>query len=261
MAIEFPNISPVILSIGDSPFKITWYSLSYVIGIVLSWFYIIFLNQNKISKKKLDDLISYVILGIIIGGRLGYVLFYDLDYNIAHPLNIFKTWQGGMSFHGGLIGVISAIYIFSRVHKIPFFAITDLAACATPIGLFFGRIANFINAELYGRETDAAWGIIFPSEKFARHPSQIYEALCEGLICFIIMYILYSRTKAKEHLGFLSGSFLLLYAFFRSLIENYRQPDEHLGFIFFKITMGQILSFPMIIGGLIIILYSLKLKK
>lgn len=260
MAIDFPNVNPVVFSLGDSPFKITWYSISYVVGIILSWYYISFLNKKEISKKQLDDLITYVIIGIIVGGRLGYVFFYDFKYYLHDPINILKTWQGGMSFHGGLIGVITAIFIFSKNNGISFFKITDLAACATPIGLFFGRIANFINAELWGRKTNVAWGVVFPGEDFARHPSQIYEALSEGMLSFIILYLLYTKTSLKKYNGMLSGIFLLLYASFRLFFENYREPDEQLGFIFLKITMGQILSLPMFVCGIIIIIYSYKQK-
>lgn len=261
MAILFPNIDPVILQLGDTPLKITWYSLSYVVGILLSWYYIKFLNKAQISNKVIDDLITSIIIGIIVGGRLGYVLFYDFSYNMAHPLNIVRTWDGGMSFHGGLLGVIIATYIHCYIHKIKFFTVMDLLACATPIGLCFGRIANFINAELYGRTTDIAWGVVFPGQTIARHPSQIYEALTEGLLLFIIMYLLVTKTKIREYRGMLSGVFLLLYAAFRSFIENYREPDDHIGFVFANITMGQVLSFPMILVGIILVVKAYSQKK
>jgi len=260
LSFSFPNIDPVILQIGSSPLKVTWYSLSYVAGILLSWLYIRMLNKNKISNKIIDDLITYIIIGIIVGGRLGYVLFYDLEYNIAHPGNIIRTWDGGMSFHGGLFGVIAASFIFCKLNKLKFFDIMDLLACATPIGLFFGRIANFINAELYGRITDVSWGVIFPGQIHARHASQLYESLTEGLLSFIILYLLATKTKIRDISGMISGIFLLLYALFRTLIENYREPDEQIGFVIYNITMGQLLSTPMLLSGIIIIIYSMRAK-
>ncbi len=258
MAINFPQINPVIFQFGDTPLKITWYSLSYVIGILLSWSYIKFLNKEKIPGKFIDDLITWIIIGIIVGGRLGYVVFYDLSYNLEHPSNIVRTWDGGMSFHGGLLGVTIASLIFCRIHKIKFFTIMDLLAAATPIGLFFGRIANFINGELYGRITDSSFGVIFPGQAQARHASQLYESALEGLLMFIIMYFLITKTKIKQYNGMLSGIFLLLYALFRSFIENYREPDADLGFIIYKFTMGQLLSLPMMIVGIAIIANSLR---
>lgn len=262
MAIIFPNIDPVIFSLGDTPFKITWYSLSYVVGILLSWIYIKYLNKlnskNPIAPKIIDDLITSLILGIIIGGRLGYVLFYDLATNIAAPLNIFRTWDGGMSFHGGLLGVIIATLIHCRIYKISFLQAMDLIACATPIGLCLGRISNFINAELMGRYTDVAWGVVFPGQSQARHASQLYESFFEGIIIFIILFFLYK--KIRQFNGMTCGTFLLLYAFFRGIIENYREPDAHIGFVIYNITMGQLLSIPMVIVGLATIFYSINSK-
>lgn len=263
MSINFPNIDPIIFSLGDTPLKVTWYSLSYVAGILLSFSYLHYLNrksrlQPALSSQIIDNLMTWIILGIVIGGRLGYVIFYDLDYNLANPSNIIKTWQGGMSFHGGLLGVIISTFIYCHLNKISFLSMIDLFACAAPIGLFLGRIANFINAELVGRQTDAPWAIIFPGENFARHPSQLYEASTEGLLLFIIMRLIFIKSKIQTYKGCLSGIFLLFYAFFRFLIENYRQPDAHIGFISSSYTMGQILSIPMIITGIILILYSFK---
>lgn len=263
MAINFPDIDPVIFQISNFPLKITWYSLAYVVGIILGWYYIKYINKTskltlEISDKILDNLLTSVIIGIIVGGRLGYVIFYDLEYNIHHPLNIIKTWEGGMSFHGGLLGVIISCFIFSKINKIKFFRIMDLLACATPIGLFFGRIANFINSELYGRYTDSSLGVIFPGEKMARHASQLYEASTEGLISFIILFLVVKYTRAIEKSAMLSGLFLLLYSFFRMVIENFREPDAHIGFIFYQITMGQLLCLPMLIAGIGLILFSLK---
>lgn len=264
MAINFPYIDPIIYNLGETGLKVTWYSLSYVAGILLSFYYINYLNkkgslQPPLPFKTIDNLMTWVILGIVIGGRLGYVIFYELEYNLANPSNILKTWQGGMSFHGGLLGVIIATYIYCRLNKIYFLRIMDLFACATPIGLFLGRIANFINAELVGRKTEVPWAVIFPGETIARHPSQLYEAFTEGLLLFILMFIIFSKSKTQNYQGRLSGIFLLSYALFRSLIENYRQPDTHIGFIG-NFTMGQLLSVPMIIFGIIFISYSFKYK-
>lgn len=262
MAITFPNIDPVVLSFGDSPFKITWYSLSYVCGILLAFSYIKHLNKlnfpNDISIKILDDLVTSIIIGVVVGGRLGYVLFYELENNLQDPLNIFRTWNGGMSFHGGLVGVIFATLIHSKIYKISFLRLMDLIACATPIGLFLGRIANFINAELYGRVTDVPWGVLFPGQKEPRHPSQLYESFSEGIVLFMILFVLYPRIKQFK--GMACGIFLILYALFRSIVENYRQPDDHIGFIFGSLTMGQLLSFPMVLVGITVILYSLRVK-
>jgi phosphatidylglycerol---prolipoprotein diacylglyceryl transferase len=265
MAFIFPDIDPVILHLGNSPFKITWYSVSYIAGILLSWAYVKKLNRigklPPVDAKFIDDLITSVILGIIIGGRLGYVIFYDLARNLAEPINIIRTWEGGMSFHGGLLGVIIASFICCRIHKVKYFQIMDLLACATPIGLFFGRIANFVNAELYGRVTDSSWGIIFPGQESPRHASQLYEAATEGLLLFFILYFLFTKTKIQQYIGMISGMFLLFYALFRGIIENVREPDSHLGFIIYDYTMGQLLSLPMILVGVIIIIYSVYSKQ
>ena len=262
MAIISPDINPVIFSLGDTPLKITWYSLSYVVGILLAWSYMKFLNRlnnkNPIDPKIIDDLITSIILGIIIGGRLGYVLFYDLAKNIADPLNIIRTWDGGMSFHGGLLGVAVATFIHCRIYKIPYLQAVDLISCAAPIGLCLGRIANFINAELMGRYTDVSWGVIFPEQSQARHASQLYESFLEGMIIFIILFFLYK--KIRQYNGMASGIFFLLYSLFRGIIENYREPDAHIGFVIQNITMGQLLSIPMIILGIFLISYSITSK-
>ncbi len=265
MAFNFPNFDPVILHFGDSPFKITWYSLSYVVGILLSFIYIKHLNKvgrlkPSIDIKFIDGLFTAVILGIIIGGRLGYVLFYDLEYNLIHPWNIIRTWEGGMSFHGGLLGVIASSFIYCYINKIKYLRIMDLLACATPIGLFLGRIANFINAELCGRVTDSSWGVLFPGQSEPRHASQLYESGTEGFLLFIILFVLFTKTRIQLYNGMLSGLFLVFYAFFRGLIENYREPDAHIGFVIGNYTMGQLLSLPMICLGLVVILYSFKQK-
>jgi phosphatidylglycerol---prolipoprotein diacylglyceryl transferase len=263
MAIKFPDINPVILQIGDTPFKITWYSLAYVLGMIIGFYYIKKINKNspdQIGKEIFDDILTYIILGVVLGGRLGYVLFYDLEYNLANPINIFKTWQGGMSFHGGLMGVIFASYLICKKHKLNYLTITDLLASATPIGLFFGRIANFINAELYGRVTQSKWGVIFPGQHLARHASQLYEAFFEGLVLFSILFYLQRYTRSLHYHGLISGVFLSFYGLIRMGIENFREPDSHLGFIFLNITMGQILCLPMILMGVGLMIFSIKNK-
>ncbi len=249
---SFPNINPVILSFG--PLAISYYSLAYVIGIILGAFYASKLAEQytkNINGKMMEDFITYAVLGIIIGGRLGYVLFYDLNKFINHPIDILKTYEGGMSFHGGFAGIIISSLMFCRKNKLPFFALTDLLAIVTPIGLLLGRIANFINGELYGRITDVPWAFIFPgSDNMPRHPSQLYEAFLEGLCLLIIMFL--NRHKLKLS-GYNSGLFIICYGSFRIFIEYFREPDAQLGLFFGAFSMGQLLSIPMILCGIIII--------
>lgn len=256
--LDFPNIDPVIISFGT--LAISWYSLSYVVGILLGWYYIIKLIDRKytsLSKQQIDDFISWIIIGIIIGGRLGYVLFYDPMRFLATPIDIFKTYEGGMSFHGGLIGLAFAAIIFSRKNNLHFFTLIDPVAAATPIALFLGRIANFINAELYGRVTDVSWSFIFPgSDGKPRHPSQLYEAFSEGFILFFILYFVITKYSALNRKGLISGLFVSFYAIFRMIIENFREPDAHIGLYADMFTRGQILCVPMLIIGLWMIRYS-----
>lgn len=262
----FPIILPVFdqvaLSLG--PLQIRWYSLAYIAGILFVLFNLKKYNKsdNIMSEEALDNWIVWAILGIIIGGRLGYVLFYNLSFYISHPTYILAVWQGGMSFHGGLIGAITSMYLFCRKYKIQFFRLTDILAIATPIGLFFGRIANFINMELYGRVTDSDYGFIFPNIDYQpRHPSQLYEAALEGLVLFLILFLLNKYSKIRKIPGILSGLFLIGYALARATLEQFREPDEQIGFLFGNITMGQILSLPIFIIGAIIILVSFKKAK
>ncbi len=257
MIITLPNIDPVAFSLG--PIAIRWYSLAYIFGILFALFWLKKVNQktNMMSAKALDDWLLWAVLSIIIGGRLGYVIFYNGQYFLYHPLEALAIWHGGLSFHGGLAGVIIGMALFCKKYKINSFQLLDTLAVAAPIGLMFGRFANFMNMELYGRVTDGNFGIIFPNAgNLPRHPSQLYEALLEGLILFIILFCLYNFSKMKEKFGALGGTFLAGYGCFRMLIENFRQPDEQLGFIFFHITMGQLLSLPLIIGGVTLIIYS-----
>lgn len=260
MFIEFPDISPVAFYIG--PFALRWYAISYLAGIVSAW---ILIRHNvkkyniSMSSTQVDDLIFYATLGIILGGRFGYVFCYGKGYFWQNPLEIFAVWQGGMSFHGGVIGVICSLFYFSYKEKCSFFKITDLAALYTPIGIFFGRIANFVNGELWGRVTDVGWAVKFPDGGYLpRHPSQIYEALSEGVFMFIVLNLLWRHRYVREHTGFVSSVFLILYASCRICMEFFREPDRQIGFIFGQITMGQLLSVPFLVLGLYILYRSIK---
>lgn len=260
--INFPNIDPVIFSLGF--FSVRWYSLAYILGVVIGSFYIKKINQKHsiiLGMNPFDDILVYVVMGIILGGRLGYVLFYNLDFYIHNPLKVLYLWQGGMSFHGGCIGVIIATLLYSRVYKNSFLKLMDMLACATPIGLFFGRIANFINGELYGRVTDVPWAVVFPSPAsgyLPRHPSQLYEAFLEGFVLFLILGCFSWFTKIHQKPGVLSGIFLCGYSLSRIIVENFRQPDLQVGFIFDFLTLGQILSLPMLILGIGLIFVFVK---
>ena len=251
-AIAFPAIDPIALEIG--PVVIRWYSLAYVGGILLGWQYILRISRlsiEKIDRKCIDDFIIWATLGIILGGRFGYVAFYNPSYFIENPVLIFALWHGGMAFHGGLIGMAVATWIFARRNEIQFFAFGDLVCAAAPIGLFFGRIANFINGELFGKPTDLPWALVFPSGgPETRHPSQLYEAGLEGLLLFIVLFIMIFKFKALNRQGLVAGSFMMIYGLSRYLVEFVRQPDDHLGIIFDIATMGQILSIPLILVGL-----------
>ena len=235
------NFDPVAIQIFS--IEIRWYSLAYIFGILLGWLYCKkLLIQDKNTSKLFDDLISYLIIGIILGGRLGYVLFYNAKYYLSNPIEIPMIWQGGMSFHGGLLGVLIATIIFANKNNVNKYIFLDLISASAPIGIFMGRISNFINSELYGRKTDVLWSVVFTKvDNISRHPSQIYEAILEGLVLFFIMY---SFTK-KDYLrkpGLISSLFLIFYSIFRFFIEFYRVPDEQLGFIFLNLTMGQFIS-------------------
>jgi phosphatidylglycerol:prolipoprotein diacylglycerol transferase len=265
-SLVIPYIDPVIVEFYGV--KIHWYALAYILGILLGYFWIKKLNVVQynvhirsakkfvilLNEKSLDSFITYAVLGIIIGGRLGFVLFYNLDYYLSHPLEIFAVWKGGMSFHGGLIGIILAFYGFSIYYKISYLHLMDLIACAAPIGLMFGRIANLINNELIGRQVrgDSIFGVLYPGQEVARYPSQIFEAFFEGLVLFIILNFLAFFTRILVNRGALSGLFLILYAAFRFFLEYFREPDANLGFVYMNFTMGQILCIPMIIIGVFI---------
>ncbi|MDG1287927.1 MAG: prolipoprotein diacylglyceryl transferase [Rickettsiales bacterium] len=259
--LEFPQIDPVLFEVG--PLAIRWYALAYVAGIFIGWWLLKRLSDKTtpplMGPKALDDIMLYAIFGIILGGRLGYVLFYNLPFYLENPLMALQIWKGGMSFHGGLAGVILAMILFARRFEILFLKLMDLLAVVAPIGLFFGRIANFINGELWGRVADVPWGMIFPSGgNIVRHPSQLYEAALEGVVLFVILFILISCTRVREKAGMLSGLFLLGYGAARGFVEQYREPDQQVGFLWESLTMGQLLSTPMILGGLFLIFWSLR---
>jgi phosphatidylglycerol---prolipoprotein diacylglyceryl transferase len=261
MAFDFPNIDPIALEIG--PLVVRWYALAYIVGFVAGWRYCVYLADKKPGHKPdkldIDDFLPWAVLGVILGGRLGYILFYQAGFYLDNPAEMLKVWKGGMSFHGGISGVIIGMIIYSRKRGFGFFALSDLLACATPIGLFFGRIANFVNGELYGRVTDVAWAVKFPhGGDVPRHPSQLYEAALEGLVLFIILIILAHIKGVRERVGILSGVFVAGYGVARFVIEFYREPDMQIGLFFDFISMGQILCLPMIIGGIGIIIYALQ---
>tara|TARA_B100000900_G_C20510458_1_gene687751 strand:+ start:114 stop:896 length:783 start_codon:yes stop_codon:yes gene_type:complete len=253
------NFDPVAFDLLS--FEIRWYSLSYILGILAGWIIAKkFLIYDAKLKEKFDDYITYVILGIIIGGRLGYVIFYDLSFYSNNIIDIFKIWQGGMSFHGGLLGVIIVSIWFARKNKHEPFLYLDIVSLVAPIGIFFGRISNFINSELYGTETTVPWAVKFIKvDNLYRHPSQLYEAIFEGIILFVILIYLRNKNYIKVP-GLISGFFLIIYSCFRFFIEFFRVPDEQLGYLFFKLSMGQIISlFFFIIGCyLVIIKYGIK---
>ena len=260
------NFNPVLVDLGF--FEIRWYSIAYILGIIIGWMYagkiIKETAKNKykfesVKKSQFDDLLIYLVIGIILGGRLGYVIFYNFDYYSQNFTEIFKIWQGGMSFHGGLLGVVVTIYIFSKNKNTSFFKFSDIVACVSPIGLFLGRIANFINGELFGKISTLPWAIIFPNGgNIARHPSQIYEAILEGIVLFILINFLALKKNLIIKTGYVSSFFLILYSIFRIFSENFREPDQHLGYLFNYFSMGTLLSFLTLITGFLIIFFIKK---
>ena len=257
--IILPELSPIAFSLG--PIAIRWYSLAYIAGILFTMFWIKKVNQKDalMSQAAYDDWLLWAVISIILGGRFGYVFFYNPTYFIEHPLEIFAIWQGGMSFLGGLGGSIVGMWIFAKKYKINFLQLTDTLSVAAPIGLFFGRLANFVNMELYGRVSNSNFGIIFPNAgNLPRHPSQLYEAALEGFFLFLTLFLLNNFTKIRKYYGALSGFFLSLYGIFRMAIENFREPDAQIGFLFYNITMGQALSLPLIFLGIFLLFFSTK---
>ncbi len=264
MSIVINPISSVAFSVFG--LDVRWYALAYVAAFIIGFWLFGKLMHNYapvvFSKKQTDDFITAIILGVILGGRLGYVLFYNLPFFMANPMEIFAVWHGGMSFHGGLLGVVCATWLYCHKNKINTFAILDLLATVAPIGLFFGRIANFVNMEVMGRPTSLPWGVVFNGQtEIARHPSPLYEAATEGVLLFIIMFCLYKYTKLRERTGALAGIMGMLYATFRSVCELFRAPDVQIGFLTsWGLTMGQLLSGAMFIAGAIIFAFAFRKK-
>ena len=262
MAFVFPDIDPIALQIG--PVAVRWYSLAYIAGFFGGWGIARLIakrsNLAKPTANQIDDFLFWMVMAVILGGRIGYILFYNLGYYLENPLHILKTWEGGMSFHGGLLGVVIAVLVYAWRQKIPVLRLGDLAACGAIVGLFFGRLANFINGELFGRVTESKWGMVFPhGGELPRHASQLYEAATEGLFLFLLLNgLAYFKPQIQKYYGLLFGLFLSLYGTFRFVIEFAREPDPQIGLHFGLISQGQVLCFPMIFIGLAIILYAVK---
>lgn len=289
--IQFPNVNPEIFSFDlfGIHFALRWYAVSYILGFICAIKLMkFFINREALwisgkpplNSSQADSLLTYLILGVILGGRLGYVLFYNFSYYVANPIDVFKIWDGGMAFHGGFVGVCLAIVMYCRSNLIPIWSVADLIAVSSPPGLFFGRLANFINAELWGRPTDQPWGVVFPGTRAqtcdgvlgvcARHPSQLYEALLEGLALFVLLFLI-ARVGAFKKVGLITGVFAICYGLSRFFVEYFRVPDPQFftetnpyGFVYsfdgFGLTMGQTLSLPMVIVGLALAISSIFRK-
>jgi phosphatidylglycerol:prolipoprotein diacylglycerol transferase len=264
LALQFPNFDPVLIQLG--PFAIRWYALAYIVGILLGWIYARALVRNAklwggpppMTTLQIDDFIVWVTLGIILGGRLGYVLFYNPSYFAEHPSEAFQLWKGGMSFHGGFTGCVLAVVLFARKNNISILSLGDVTCATGTLGILLGRIANFINGELWGRPTDVAWGVVFPSGgPIPRHPSQLYEAALEGLLLFVVLALLI-RGGALRRPGLILGAFALGYSLARAFCELFREPDAQLGFLWNTITMGTLLSIPLLLFGVALIINALR---
>ena len=259
LTIPFPAIDPILIAIG--PFAIRWYALAYIVGLLIGWRYCVAIARRPpkiIDPPLLDDFLVWVTLGVVLGGRTGYVLFYNLAYYSEHPLQALELWKGGMSFHGGFMGCVVAVMWFARKNRIPILSLGDITTAVGPIGLFLGRIANFINSELWGRpaDPDLPWAMIFPNGgPLPRHPSQLYEAGLEGILLFTVLAVMI-RYGALKRPGLILGSFITLYAFARITGEHFREPDPQLGFLWGGLTMGMLLSFPMVFAGIILIVMA-----
>lgn len=263
--LPFPAIDPVLIELG--PFAIRWYALAYIAGILLGWRYMRRLVANdrlwgatpRPQQIDIDDFVIWATLGIILGGRIGYVLFYSLEFYLLHPEEILAVWSGGMSFHGGFLGVVVAMVIFARRRGLSVLTFFDLSGAAAPIGLFFGRIANFINGELWGRPTDVPWAMVFPTGgDEPRHPSQLYEAALEGVVLFLLVRLATHRYGSLKRPGLTAGLFAAGYGLARFTVEFFRMPDAHIGFLAGGLTMGMLLSLPMILAGLGLALWALR---
>jgi phosphatidylglycerol---prolipoprotein diacylglyceryl transferase len=262
--LPFPKIDPVLITIG--PFAIRWYALAYICGILVGWLYARALIRNEklwggpapMTVTDFDDFILWVTLGIILGGRIGYVLFYNLPHFVANPLEIVQVWKGGMSFHGGFLGCVLAVVLFAHRRGISMLSLGDVTCAVGPIGLLLGRLANFVNGELWGRQTDVAWAMIFPTAgPLPRHPSQLYEAGLEGIVLFIVLALL-MRAGALKRPGLIIGAFAVGYAIARTSCEFFREPDVQLGFLWGGLTMGILLSIPLFVAGVGFITLALK---
>ena len=257
---NFPDFDPVAFSLG--PIDVHWYALAFIAGLLIGWRYCIWLAGRKphlLTPRDADEFLLWATFGVILGGRLGYVMLYHPDYYLSHPIAILQIWAGGMSFHGGLVGVLVAAVIFERRRGLHAFVVADIVSAAAPFGLVLGRIANFVNGELWGRVTDVPWAVIFPhAGPEPRHPSQLYEAALEGILLAIVISILVHFFSTRRRPGLTSGVFLIGYALVRILIETMREPDRHLGLLNFGTTWGQWLSVPMLIAGVWLILRALK---
>jgi phosphatidylglycerol---prolipoprotein diacylglyceryl transferase len=264
LALPFPNFDPVIISIG--PIAIRWYALAYVFGILAAWWLArriaadrqAWEGRSPIKLVDVDDVIVWCAIGIVFGGRVGYVLFYQPAYFLSQPLEIFVLWRGGMSFHGGFLGTVLALILFAWRRKIPILSMLDLAAIVTPIGLFLGRLANFVNGELWGRATDVPWAVVFPHAGLQpRHPSQLYEAGLEGILLFAVL-LLAARRGALTRPGLIGGLFVAGYGLTRVFGELFREPDAHIGYLTGGLTMGMLLSLPMILVGAVAIVHAMR---
>lgn len=254
---HYPDIDPIAISVG--PVSIHWYAISYLVGISLVWFILRYRSQSNNlgwTDDDLSDIVFYSVLGVLLGGRIGYMFFYGLDNLIHDPVSALKIWQGGMSFHGGLLGVLAGVALFARKRGVRFFEVTDFIAPGIPLALGCGRIGNFINAELPGRISDVPWALIYPGEEFGRHPSSLYQATLEGPVLFAFLWLYSMKPRPVVAV---SGMFLIGYGSLRIFSELFREPDAHLGFILFNwVTTGQLLSLPMVLLGLILLFYSRK---
>lgn len=249
------NLDPIAFEIFT--LKIYWYSLAYLVGFIFSIYFSRYLINNRFINLEfqiVDNFFSWAIVGVILGGRIGYVIFYNLDYYILNLFEIFKIWKGGMSFHGGLIGLVVCMIIFSKKNNIKFIELSNLAACCAPVGIFLGRLANFVNGELKGKPTNSNWGVKYDSNDVLRHPSQLYESFFEGIVIFVVL-LFFLKTKTYQKIN-LCAIFLIFYGIFRFSIEFFREPDNHLGLIYFNFSMGQLLSVPLVLLGVLLLRYE-----